>query len=119
MDLIGPLKPWLGKEFILTIMDDYSRYCGAIPIRTKGEASEKAQEWILALETRTGEKTAFIQADWGKEFNRLRTWGTKRGTLTKETVPYNSETHATIERLNRTLQDMARTAMLAAGLKGL
>ena len=119
MDLIGPLKPCLGKEFILTIMDDYSRYCGAIPIRTKGEASEKAQEWILALETRTGEKTAFIQADWGKEFNRLRTWGTKRGTLTKETVPYNSETHATIERLNRTLQDMARTAMLSAGLKGL
>ena len=119
MDLIGPLKPWLGKEYILTIMDDYSRYCGAIPIRTKGEASEKAQEWILALETRTGEKTAFVQADWGKEFNRLRTWGTKRGTLTKETVPYNSETHATIERLNRTLQDMARTAMLSAGLKGL
>ena len=119
MDLIGSLKPWLGKEYILTIMDDYSRYCGAIPIRTKGEASEKAQEWILALETRTSEKTAFIQADWGKEFNRLRTWGTKRGTLTKETIPYNSETHAIIERLNRTLQDMARTAMLLAGLKGL
>ena len=119
MDLIGPLKPWLGKEFILTIMDDYSRYCGAIAIRTKGEASEKAQEWILALETRTDGKTAFIQADWGKEFNRLRTWGTKRGTLTKETIPYNSETHATIERLNQTLQDMARTAMLSAKLKGL
>ena len=44
MDLIGPLKPWLGKEFILTIMDDYSRYCGAIPIRTKGEVREKAQQ---------------------------------------------------------------------------
>ena len=37
----------------------------------------------------------------------------------KETVPYHSETHATIERLNRTLQNMARNAMIAAGLKGL
>ena len=119
-DLIGPLsKEWLGKKYILTIMDDFSRYCTAIPIHDKTHASEKTKEWILALETTTGNKTAFIQTDWGTEFNNLKTWGTKRGTRTKETVPYHSETHAAIERLNRTLQNMARTAMIAAGLKGL
>ena len=119
-DLIGPLsKRWLGKKYILTIMDDFSRYCTAIPIRDKTHASEKTKEWILALENTTGNKTAFIQTDWGTEFNNLKTWGTKRGTRTKETIPYHSETHAIIERLNRTLQDMARTAMIAAGLKGL
>ena len=100
-------------------MDDFSRYCTAIPIRDKTHASEKTKEWILALENTTGNKTAFIQTDWGTEFNNLKTWGTKRGTRTKETIPYHSETHATIERLNRTLQDMARTAMISAGLKGL
>ena len=119
-DLIGPLsKEWLGKKYILTIMDDFSRYCTAIPIRDKTHASEKTKEWILALENTTGNKTAFIQTDWGTEFNNLKTWGTKRGTRTKETIPYHSETHATIERLNRTLQDMARTAMISASLKGL
>ena len=119
-DLIGPLsKEWLGKKYILTIMDDFSRYCTAIPIRDKTHASDKTKEWILALENITGNKTAFIQTDWGTEFNHLKTWGIKRGTRTKETVPYHSETHATIERLNRTLQNMARTAMIAAGLKGL
>ena len=119
-DLIGPLsKEWLGKKYILTILDDYSRYCTAIPIRDKTHASEKTKEWILALETATGNKTTFIQTDWGTEFNYLKSWGIKRGTRTKETVPYHSETHATIERLNRTLQNMARTAMIAAGLKGL
>ena len=119
-DLIGPLsKEWLGKKYILTILDDYSRYCTAIPIRDKTHASEKTKEWILALETTTGNKTAFIQTDWGTEFNDLITWGTKRGTRTKETIPYHSKTHATIERLNRTLQDMARTAMIAAELKEL
>ena len=119
-DLIGPLsKEWLGKKYILTVMDDFSRYCTAIPIRDKTHASEKTKEWILALENTTGNKTAFIQTDWGTEFNNLKTWGIKRGTRTKETIPYHSETHATIERLNRTLQDMARTAMIAAGLKGL
>ena len=100
-------------------MDDFSRYCTAIPIRDKTHASEKTKEWILALENTTGNKTTFIQTDWGIEFNNLKTWGTKRGTQTKETIPYHSETHATIERLNRTLQNMARTAMISAGLKGL
>ena len=100
-------------------MDDFSRYCTAIPIRDKTQASEKTKEWILTLENITNNKTVFIQTDWGTEFNNLKTWGTKRGTRTKETIPYHSETHATIERLNRTLQDMARTAMIAAGLKGL
>ena len=119
-DLIGPLsKEWLGKKYILTILDDYSRYCTAIPIRDKTQASEKTKEWILALENLTEKPTAFIQTDWGTEFNVLKQWGIKRGIQTKETIPYHSETHATIERLNRTLQDMARTAMIAAGLKGL
>ena len=119
-DLIGPLsKEWLGKKYILTIMDDFSRYCTAIPIHDKTQASEKTKEWILAMENITNNKTVFIQTDWGTEFNNLKTWGTKRGTRTKETIPYHSETDATIERLNRTLQDMARTAMIAAGLKGL
>ena len=119
-DLIGPLsKEWLGKKYILTIMDDFSRYCTAIPIRDKTHASEKTKEWVLALEITTGKTTAFIQTDWRTEFNALKQWGIKRGTRTKETIPYHSETHATIERLNRTLQDMARTAMISAGLKGL
>ena len=37
----------------------------------------------------------------------------------KETVPHHSETNAIIERLNPTLQDMARTAMIAANMKGM
>ena len=72
-DLIGPLpKEWLGKKYILTILDDYSRYCTAIPIRNKTQASEKTKEWILAMETITNNKTAFIQTDWGTEFNNLK-----------------------------------------------
>ena len=119
MDLIGPLKPWLGKTYILTMMDDHSRYCTAIPIKDKTEASEKAQEWILAIQTSTEKKVGNIQADWGTEFTKLRAWGRKNGIQSKDTIPYHSETHGTIERLNRTLQDMARTAMISAEIKGL
>ena len=39
--------------------------------------------------------------------------------IQKETVAYHSETNAIVERLNRSLQDIARTAMIRAQLKRL
>ena len=121
-DLIGPFaKEWLGKKYALTMMDDYSRYCIAIPIRAKSDTKEKVKEWINLLENQTSHNVQSIQADWGGEFRNkdLETWCKKRGIELKETVPHHSETNAIIERLNRTLQDMARTVMIAAGVKGL
>ena len=119
-DLIGPLpKQWLRKSYILTAMDDYSRFCTAIPIKDKREASEKLKEWVLAMEVQTGKRTAHLQTDEGKEFLRVKAWGVKKGITPKETIPYHEETHAAIERLNRTLQDMARTAMIGADMRGL
>ena len=119
-DLIGPLpKQWLGKLYILTAMDDHGRFCTAIPIKDKSEASEKLKEWMLAMEVQTGKRIVHLQTDEGKEFLRVKAWGVKRGTTPKETIPYHEETHAVIERLNRTLQDMARTAMIGADMRGL
>ena len=121
-DLIGPFsKEWLGKKYVLTMMDDYSRYCIAIPIKAKSNTKEMVKEWVKLMENQTSKKVQSIQADWGGEFhnNDLEKWCKKRGVELKETVPHHSETNATIERLNRTLQDMARTAMIAAKIKGL
>ena len=42
-----------------------------------------------------------------------------KGISIKKTLPYHKETPAAIERLNRTLQDMARTAMIRAGMQGI
>ena len=37
-DLIGPFsKEWLGKKYVLTIIDDHTRYCTAIPIKAKSD----------------------------------------------------------------------------------
>ena len=99
-DLIGPLpKQWLGKSYILTALDDYSRFCTAIPIKDKSEVSEKLKEWILAMEAQTMKKVANLQTDDGKEFLKVKTLGSKtKGISRKETIPYHEETHAAIER---------------------
>ena len=39
----------------------------------------------------------------------------EKGIKLKETIPYHSETNAAIERLNRTIQEMGRVALIAAG----
>ena len=109
-------KEWLGKSYILTIIDDFSRYCAAIPIRNKSDTTDTLKQAIKQLG-----KPQSIQADWGGEFrnNAMAQWYHNKGIKLKETVPHHSETNAVIERLNRSLQDMARTAMIAAGMKGL
>ena len=120
-DLIGPFtKEWLGKKYVLTAMDDFTRYCTAIPIKAKSDTKGALKEWIKMLETQCSpHKVVQLQADWGGEFrnNELAVWCKKKGIQLKETVPRHSETNAIIERLNRTLQDMARTAMISSGLK--
>ena len=120
-DLIGPFyKEWLGKKYVLTAMDDYTRYCTAIPIKAKGDTKGALRAWIKMLETQCSpRKVIQLQADWGGEFRNteLSTWCKKKGIQLKETVPRHSETNAIIERLNRTLQDMARTAMISSELR--
>ena len=123
VDLIGPFtKEWLGKKYVLTAMDDYTRYCTAIPIKAKSDTQGALKAWIKMLETQCSpQKVIQLQADWGGEFRNteLSSWCKKKGIQLKETVTRHSETNAIIERLNRTLQDMARTAMISAGVKGL
>ena len=120
-DLIGPFsKEWLGKKYVLTAMDDYTRYCIAIPIKAKNDTKGALKAWIKMLETQCSpRKITQLQADWGGEFRNteLSTWCKEKGIQMKETIPRHSETNAIIERLNRTLQDMARTAMISSGLK--
>ena len=121
-DLIGPMETeWLGKKYVLTIIDDFSRCCIAIPIRAKSDTTETLKQAIKEIQLATGQKVQAIQADWGGEFKNgaLNSWCKTKGIVQKETVAYHSETNAIVERLNRTLQDIARTAMIGAQLKGL
>ena len=105
-DLIGPFsKEWLGKKYVLTAMDDYTRYCTAIPIKANNDTKRVLQEWIKMLVTQCKARVTYLQADCGGEFRNteLATWCKKKGIQLKKTVPRHSKTNAIIERLNRTL----------------
>ena len=68
-DLIGPMETeWLGKKYALTIIDDFTRYCIAIPIRAKSDTTEILKQVIKEIQLATGQKVKAIQADWGGKF---------------------------------------------------
>ena len=116
-------KEWLGKTYVLTVIDNYSRYCIAISIRARSDAKLKLQEVISILDRNCGltHKVQTIQADFGGEFHsdELSHWCRTHGIKRKPTVPCHHETNAIIQRLNHTLQDIARTEMIPAKMKGM
>jgi hypothetical protein len=125
-DLIGSIKPVTqGNQFkcLLTTTGSFSRYTVTKPIKMESGTTDALIEIIDAFETACNPpqmeqqltlKVHQVQANWGGEFrnNRLAKKLQKRGIQLKETVTGHSETNATIERTNRTIMTMNRTAIL-------
>jgi hypothetical protein len=102
-DLVGPfqIEP-RGHRYILDVMDDFSQYCTAIPLKNKvgSEVATALMKFIEQLETMTKQKVSQIQADWGGESRNKDTQKAyeSKGIILKETIPYHNETNAAIER---------------------
>ena len=120
-DLIGPIKPVTPGnqyQYLLVVVDDFTRYVSVKPLRNKSNAAKALVDIMNKLENSTNLRTRQVQADWGGEFQskELAIELEQRGTTMKETVPYHSETNAIVERMNRTILDMNRTAIAASGM---
>ena len=49
-------------------MEDYTRYCTAIPFKVKSDTKAALKTYIKMLETQQNAKVSSIQTDWGGEF---------------------------------------------------
>jgi transposase InsO family protein len=126
-DLVGPIYPVTpGNQFkyLLIVTDDFSRYVTIKPLQKKSDTTKGLIEIIDAFEAACNPREKVkqvtsrvhqVQADWGGEFRNynLKEKLRKRGIVFKETIPGHSETNAIIERTNRTIMTMNRTAILA------
>jgi transposase InsO family protein len=82
-------------------MDDFSRYCTAIPPKNNvGSEVDTALMKFIELETMAKQKVSQIQADWGGVFwNKDNQKACEsKGIILKETIPHHSETNAAIAR---------------------
>jgi hypothetical protein len=74
MDLMGPTRTASlgGKIYILVIVDDFSRYCWAIPLREKSDAFDAAQHLFKKIQVEQNCQIMRIGSDHGREFENSK-----------------------------------------------
>ena len=113
IDIVGPLPvDGNSNRYIVTIMDVYSRYLIATPVRNHkaGTVSRCLYESVVAY---FGAPRSLL-SDRGTEFTSM-VWESLTqmlGAKIKLTSPYYPQGNAVIERSHRTLSNMLRTMLL-------
>ncbi|KAM9916721.1 hypothetical protein OXX59_009799, partial [Metschnikowia pulcherrima] len=119
VDLSGPFetpRAYDNTRYFLTIVDRYSRYVAAIPLKYKTEAATELVKFMRQSFTnlKSSHYPRQIRSDNGSEFvndnvrNFLDYWGIEA----RYTQSHSSHQNGIAERMNRTLQDKARTLLL-------
>ncbi|KAI7960379.1 hypothetical protein MJO29_005447 [Puccinia striiformis f. sp. tritici] len=120
VDLIGPFEvPSIGGgKYCLTIRDIGSGYNEVKIHVRKSEATEHLIDTVIRLENQTGKLLRILRSDNGGEFSSatLSTFLKSEGIAAEQAIAYHHYQNGSIERFNRTLQEMGRTLLLDSGL---
>src|SRR3990170_3925440 len=120
MDLFGPVnvQTRAGKRYTLVIIDEYSRYCWVIFLRSKGEAAAEIISLIKQIELKYKRKVSQLRSDNGTEFINatLESFCTDTGISQNFSSAHSPEQNGVVERKNRTLIEAARSMLTESGL---
>ena len=109
IDLVGPLRPsGNGNEYIMTMMDRFSRWPEAVPMR-RISAKACARKFFDVWVSRYGVPDHVI-TDQGTQFeselfNEMLSY---LGSVRHRTTPYHPQTNGLVERSHGTLKAMLR-----------
>lgn len=129
VDIIGPqsivkegtrytLPTIDGHFYILTVVDEFSRFVHVSALKQKSDAPEELKYIIKLWKNKTGLQPKRIQSDNGGEFvNKIlieffRDWGIEH----TQVPAYTPELNGIVERMNRTLTTMVRCMLNHEGL---
>ncbi|UYV60971.1 hypothetical protein LAZ67_1002950 [Cordylochernes scorpioides] len=119
-DLLGPfnIESWGGSRFVLTIIDDASRYTRVYFLKRKGDTLEKFKEWMKEAENQTGFSLKRIRTDNGLEFcsSPWDIFTKAHGIVHERTMVYTPEQNGVAERMNRTLLNLVRSTVNSCNL---
>lgn len=120
-DVCGPMQTSTpsGKRFMVTFIDDYTRYTRIYLIDHKSEVADKFKEYINMCISFFGKKPKYIRSDRGGEYTgaKLIQFLADNGIQSNLTAPYTPQQNGVAERKNRTLIEMSRCMLLEAGME--
>lgn len=110
MDLCQPygnLTAFDGSKYVLTILDDYSKYLCVYLLENKSDAFIKFKQYLNYAERQHNVKLKEIRTDNGREFvnNEFELFLEEYGIRHSLTVPHIHQQNGSIERANRTLEE--------------
>nr|GFA90202.1 retrovirus-related Pol polyprotein from transposon TNT 1-94 [Tanacetum cinerariifolium] len=113
MDLCGPMRiaSINGKQYILVIVDDYSRYTWVHFLRSKDEAPEVIITFLKRITILLQSLVIIIRTDNGTEFKNqvLKVYFDSVGISHQMSSVRTPQQNRVVERRNRTLVEAART----------
>lgn len=115
-DLCGPMPNVTptGNRYILTFIDDYSRYSTVYFLKNKNEVIDRFKEYAAAVKTKFNKKIRAIRSDNGGEYigGELKALFNKMGIQHQKTAPYSPQQNGVAERKNRSLVEMAKCMLI-------
>jgi transposase InsO family protein len=107
-----------GQRHWLSIVTDFTGWRTGIPLVEKNAATPQLMHEIVALQKNCGVSVVVIRTDNGTEFVNatLRDFTSRLGIRHQQSPPYSQAYNGVAERFNRTLSEMVRTMLAAAGL---
>ncbi|MBW0511956.1 hypothetical protein O181_051671 [Austropuccinia psidii MF-1] len=118
-DLIGPLPLSIDKKrYALIIQDSFSRLTVFIPLHDKTEAQAHLKTWMLQFMNTMKITIKGLRTDNGTKFRNNATdeFLKEKGIVHEYSMPYEHHQNVKIEHTNRTISEIARTSLIAAGL---
>ncbi|GKC59473.1 retrovirus-related pol polyprotein from transposon TNT 1-94, partial [Tanacetum coccineum] len=120
MDLCGPMRVASinGKEYILVIVDDYSRYTWTLFLRSKDETPEVLKDFLMMIQKNLQSPVISVRTNRGTEFlnKTLNAFFNQEGIKHQTSTPRIPEQNGIVERRNHTLVEATRTMLLTSKL---
>ncbi|RVW83244.1 Retrovirus-related Pol polyprotein from transposon TNT 1-94 [Vitis vinifera] len=119
-DLWGPspVASLGGSRYYITFIDDSSRKVWVYFLKNKSDVFETFKKWKAMVETETGLKVKCLRSDNGGEYidGGFSEYCAAQGIRMEKTIPGTPQQNGVAERMNRTLNERARSMRLHAGL---
>jgi transposase InsO family protein len=123
MDIMGPFRrpTRQGHRYVLTIIDDHSRYTWLFFLHKKSDAFTEFKNWAALVEKEAGCLIQRIRSDNGGEFkNKVMTaFCTDHHYRQEFTNSYTPQQNGCAERFNRTVMEAVRCLLAAANMSSL
>nr|GFB60965.1 retrovirus-related Pol polyprotein from transposon TNT 1-94 [Tanacetum cinerariifolium] len=120
MDLCGPMciQSINGKQFVLVVVDDYSRYTWVFFLHLKDEAFEVIISFIKKTQVNLQLQVQRVRTDNGTEFKNktLAKFFDEVGITQQFSAARTLQQTGVVKRRNRTLVEAARTMLTFANL---